>query len=105
MIGGGIGGLTAALVLNQAGIDVHVFEQAREFAELGVGLNLLPHATKVLAALGLQPMLDETGIRTGELIYANRFGQVVWRDGASTGARPGRTLRRQSLQAEAARTS
>jgi 2-polyprenyl-6-methoxyphenol hydroxylase-like FAD-dependent oxidoreductase len=80
VIGGGIGGLTTALALDRVGFDVHVFEQARELAELGVGLNLLPHATKVLAALGLQPMLDEAGIRPGELVYANRFGQVVWRE-------------------------
>lgn len=80
VIGAGIGGLTTALSLNRAGVEVHVFEQARELAELGVGLNLLPHATKELAELGLLPMLDEAGIRTGELIYANRFGQVVWRE-------------------------
>lgn len=80
IIGAGIGGLTLALSLNRAGIEVHVFEQARGFAELGVGLNLLPHATKELAELGLLPMLDETGIRTSELIYANRIGQVVWRE-------------------------
>lgn len=80
IIGGGIGGLTLALSLNRAGIDVHVFEQARAFAELGVGLNLLPHATKELAELGLLPMLDEAGIRTSELIYVNRIGQVVWRE-------------------------
>ena len=49
--GGGIGGLTTAVALHQAGIDVDVFEQASEVRELGVGINMLPHAVKELAAL------------------------------------------------------
>lgn len=84
--GAGIGGLTTALSLHELGIDVDVFEQARELAELGVGINMLPHATKELAALGLLPALDREGIRTRELIYANRFGQPVWRDLRGTAA-------------------
>ena len=80
IVGGGIGGLAAALSLHAAGIGCTVFEQVREPAELGVGINTLPHAIKELAALGLLPALDRAGIRTRELIYANRFGQVVWRE-------------------------
>ena len=78
--GGGIGGLAAALSLHQRGIDVEIYEQARELRELGVGINMLPHAIKELASLGLLPALDAAGIRTRELIYANRFGQTVWRE-------------------------
>lgn len=78
--GGGIGGLATALSLHQAGIACTVFEQVREPRELGVGINTLPHAIKELAALGLLDTLDRAGIRTRELIYANRFGQVVWRE-------------------------
>jgi 2-polyprenyl-6-methoxyphenol hydroxylase-like FAD-dependent oxidoreductase len=63
-----------------------VFEQVRELRELGVGINTLPHAIKELAALGLLPALDRAGIRTRELIYANRFGQVVWRELRGTDA-------------------
>ncbi|QIG50504.1 flavin-dependent oxidoreductase [Nordella sp. HKS 07] len=80
IIGGGIGGLVTALALHRAGIDVDIFEQSQELRELGVGINLLPHAVKELAALGLLPALDEAGIRTRELIYLNRHGQVVWRE-------------------------
>lgn len=65
---------------------MHVFEHARELGELGVGINLLPHATKALATLGLLPALDEAGIRTEELVYANRFGQVVWQEPRGTAA-------------------
>ncbi len=76
--GGGIGGVSAALSLHARGIECAVFEQAPEVSELGVGINTLPHAIRELAALGLLPALDRVGIRTGALIYANRFGQVVW---------------------------
>ncbi len=86
IVGGGIGGLAAALSLYQAGIGCEVFEQVRELRELGVGINTLPHAIKELAALGLLPELDRAGIRTRELIYANRFGQVVWRELRGTDA-------------------
>jgi 5-methylphenazine-1-carboxylate 1-monooxygenase len=86
IIGAGIGGLTAALSLHQAGLDVHVFEQSRELGELGVGINVLPHATRELAALGLLGALDHAGIRTRELVYATRLGQVVWREARGTAA-------------------
>ena len=86
IVGGGIGGLAAALSLHAAGIGCTVFEQVREPRELGVGINTLPHAIKELAALGLLPALDRAGIRTRELIYANRFGQVVWREPRGTDA-------------------
>ena len=78
--GAGIGGLTTALFLHDAGIDVEIFERADEVRELGVGINMLPHAVKELAELGLMPDLDAEGIRTRELIYANRFGQRVWEE-------------------------
>ena len=86
IVGGGIGGLATALSLHAAGIGCTVFEQVREPRELGVGINTLPHAIKELAALGLLPALDRAGIRTRELIYANRFGQVVWREMRGTDA-------------------
>jgi hypothetical protein len=70
--GGGIGGLTTALFLHKAGIEVEVFERAEDIRELGVGINMLPHAVKELAGIGLLGDLDARGIRTHELIYANR---------------------------------
>lgn len=78
--GAGIGGLTTALFLHSAGIEVEIFEGADTVRELGVGINLLPHAVGILAELGLLDALDAAGIRTRELIYANRFGQIVWRE-------------------------
>jgi 5-methylphenazine-1-carboxylate 1-monooxygenase len=78
VIGGGIGGFSAALCLHQQGIEVEVFEQADGIRELGVGINLLPHAVKELSELGLLERLDATGVRTKELIYCSRFGQRIW---------------------------
>ena len=80
VIGGGIGGFATALSLHAAGIECEVFEQSRSIRELGVGINLLPHATKELAELGLLEALDRVAIRTYELIYTNRFGQEIWRE-------------------------
>jgi 2-polyprenyl-6-methoxyphenol hydroxylase-like FAD-dependent oxidoreductase len=84
--GCGIGGLSAALMLHRAGIRVQLFEQAQEVRELGVGINLLPHAVKELAALGLLPALDRAGIRTRRLVYMTRLGQVVWEEPRGTDA-------------------
>ena len=78
--GGGIGGLTLALMLHKRGIPVRVFEQAGQIRELGVGINTLPVAIGELAELGLLPVLEQTGIRTRELVYLNKYGQEVWRE-------------------------
>ena len=78
--GGGIGGLTAALMLHARGIRATVFEQADTIRELGVGINTLPQAIAELAELGLLPALDAVAIRTHELHYLNRHGQEVWRE-------------------------
>jgi 2-polyprenyl-6-methoxyphenol hydroxylase-like FAD-dependent oxidoreductase len=84
--GCGIGGLTAALALHQVGIGVELFEQAQEVRELGVGINLLPHAVKELAALGLLPALDGAGIRPRRLVYLTRLSQPVWEEPRGTDA-------------------
>jgi 5-methylphenazine-1-carboxylate 1-monooxygenase len=71
--GGGIGGLTLALMLHKRGVKSVVYEQAAQIRELGVGINVLPHAIKELAALGLLAALDAAGVRTKELIYISRL--------------------------------
>ena len=80
IVGGGIGGLTTALMLHARGIQATVYEQATDVREVGVGINTLPHAIRELDGLGLLPALDATGIRTRELIYMNRHGQTVWQE-------------------------
>lgn len=76
--GAGIGGLTAALMLHARGIPCVVYEAAREVREIGVGINVLPHAIRELAALDLLPVLDRVGIRTRTLTYLTKHGQEVW---------------------------
>ena len=63
VIGGGIGGLTAAVALRQAGFEVDVYEQAPELTEVGGGINMAPNATRILRRLGLGPGLDREGVR------------------------------------------
>jgi 2-polyprenyl-6-methoxyphenol hydroxylase-like FAD-dependent oxidoreductase len=86
IVGGGIGGLTAALMLHSRGIACEVYEQADTIRELGVGINTLPHAIKELAEIGLLDGLDRVGIRTYELFYMNRIGQEIWREPRGTDA-------------------
>jgi 5-methylphenazine-1-carboxylate 1-monooxygenase len=80
VVGGGIGGLVTALMLQARRIDCEIYEQAEAVRELGVGINTLPHAIKELDQLGLLERLDAVGIRTFELFYTNRFGQEIWRE-------------------------
>jgi 2-polyprenyl-6-methoxyphenol hydroxylase-like FAD-dependent oxidoreductase len=78
--GGGIGGLTTALMLHAFGIKAEIYEQAPEIRELGVGINTLPQAIDELAKIGLLEELDKVAIRTNELYYLNRLGQEVWHE-------------------------
>jgi salicylate hydroxylase len=61
VIGGGIGGLTAALALSRCGFETHIFEQADALREVGAGLGISPNAFKVLRALGLEAALRTRG--------------------------------------------
>jgi 5-methylphenazine-1-carboxylate 1-monooxygenase len=80
IVGGGIGGLTTALMLHARGLDCELFEQSEQIRELGVGINTLPHAIRELAELGLLERLDDVAIRTAELFYLTRRGQQVWHE-------------------------
>lgn len=76
--GAGIGGLTTALMLHARGIPCRLFEAAREVREVGVGINILPHAIEELAGLDLLAALDRVAVRTSHLFYYTRSGQEVW---------------------------
>ena len=86
IIGGGIGGVTLALALHERGIPCRVFEAAPEIRPLGVGVNLLPHATGVLDGLGVLPALERIAIATKEAAYFNRFGQLIHTEPLGRGA-------------------
>src|ERR1700723_534158 len=78
--GGGIAGLTLALSLHQAGVPCRVYESAPEIGALGVGINLLPHATRLLCELGLEEDLARESVTTRESVFYNRFGQFIYRE-------------------------
>src|SRR6266481_4899109 len=75
VIGGGIGGLTAALSLRQAGFEVDVYEQASELTQIGGGINMGPNAARILRRLGLAAGLDREGVRP---LFTH---QRRWQDG------------------------
>lgn len=80
IIGAGIGGLTLGLMLERLGIACRIYEAASEVRPIGVGINLLPHASKELAALGLEAALADVAVTTKEIAYFNRFGQLIYRE-------------------------
>jgi salicylate hydroxylase len=63
VVGGGIGGLSAALSLLRAGFDVHLYEQARALGAVGAGVQISPNASRILHGLGLADELAATGVR------------------------------------------
>jgi 2-polyprenyl-6-methoxyphenol hydroxylase-like FAD-dependent oxidoreductase len=100
--GAGIGGLTLALALRRRGIACRVFEAASEIKAVGVGVNLLPHATRILAELGLEPALARSAVETAESHFYNRFGQLIYKEplGRRAGvAWPQFSIHRADLQA------
>lgn len=78
--GAGIGGLTTALCLHEQGFEVKVFEAVSALQPLGVGINVMPHASGVLHRLGLGDALDEMAIRTRAIEYRTRFGHLIQSD-------------------------
>ena len=75
IIGGGIGGLTAAASLLRAGFAVQVYEQAKTLGEIGAGINISPNASRILHRLGLVDALGKTGVKP------RTFDQRRWDDG------------------------
>lgn len=85
IVGGGIGGLTAALCLAEKGISSSVFEQSVDFTEIGAGIQLSPNCTRVLCQLGLDPLLAQTAFlptraeirnwKSGKLLSTSLLGK------------------------------
>ena len=75
IIGGGIGGLSAALHLLRAGLDVQVYEQASRISEIGAGIQISPNASRLLHRLGLRAAMDRIGV------FPQAVNQRRWDDG------------------------
>ena len=79
VIGGGIGGMALALSLHDAGFsDIRIFESGSASSELGVGINVLPHAVRELTELGLLETLESSAVATAELAYHSSHGVRIW---------------------------
>ena len=63
VVGGGIGGIAAAVALARAGIDVQVYEQAQQLAEVGAGVSLAPNGLRMLERLGVGEGIGRMGAR------------------------------------------
>jgi salicylate hydroxylase len=82
IVGAGIGGLTAALALRQAGFDAHVYEQTSVLREVGAGVAISPNAVKVLHKLGLAEVLRTVGV------VSDSMDSRDWQSGALLGRVP-----------------
>src|SRR5688572_4326308 len=60
VVGGGIGGLAAALALLRTGFDVRVYERSPAVSEAGAGIQLAPNCTRILHRLGVLPAIEAT---------------------------------------------
>ncbi len=84
VVGGGIGGLTAAIALRHHGIDVTVLEQAEVMAEIGAGIQIASNAAIVLREIGVEAAIRNVGVkplsydyrdlRTGKMLYQAPLG-------------------------------
>ncbi|MGH3193233.1 MAG: FAD-dependent monooxygenase [Streptosporangiaceae bacterium] len=86
VVGGGLGGLAAAVALARAGIDVRVYEQARRLTEVGAGVSLAPNGLRMLDRLGVAEGIERVGAR-----YA--AAQLLLSDGRPARHEPGEWIR------------
>lgn len=77
IVGAGIGGLSAAVALSEAGCDVCVYERAPELLPLGAGICMWPNGGMALTALGIADRLGETSPELRELVYRDASGTLI----------------------------
>jgi salicylate hydroxylase len=78
VIGGGIGGLAAALALLARGIDVEIHEQAPELKEVGAGIQISSNGTRVLYALGLERALKAVQVLPSRRVIRHWSTGETW---------------------------
>ena len=91
VVGGGIGGVAAALALTRAGIGVRVYEQAAELTEVGAGVSLAPNGLRVLERLGVGDTVARIGARHARTQLSLSDGSPASHE-PDQFARPGRNI-------------
>jgi 2-polyprenyl-6-methoxyphenol hydroxylase-like FAD-dependent oxidoreductase len=66
--------------LHKAGLPCRVYEAVSEIRAIGAGINILPHATRILSDLGLEDVLSQAGVLTKDAAFYNRFGQLIYNE-------------------------
>lgn len=98
IIGGGIGGLTAALAIHQAGFECEVFEQAPALHDVGAAIAIWPNATRILQRLNLfDKILERAGVME-EIRWVDQNGWLINRVSISDPQFPAVALHRADLQ-------
>jgi salicylate hydroxylase len=77
IVGGGIGGLTAALALRARGLDASVFEQAEAVGEIGAGVSIHPNAARLLKRIGLDDQLRKIGSPINGITLRSSKGEAI----------------------------
>ncbi len=79
VIGAGLGGATAAILLQQAGHDVAVYEQAPRLARIGAGIGLGPNVLRVMRHIGVMDEMMDIGIvQQSSLSRVWDTGEILW---------------------------
>ncbi len=86
VIGGGIGGLTAARALLRRGFEVHVYESSPELKEIGAGVALGPNAMKALRSLDLEDPVRAIGYQAGFQQLLTWKGRMISKTDGSVSA-------------------
>jgi 2-polyprenyl-6-methoxyphenol hydroxylase-like FAD-dependent oxidoreductase len=98
IIGGGIGGLTAALALRQAGYEPEIFEQAPALLDVGAAIAIWPNAMRVLNRLGVGEQVREHAGVMEEIRWLDQHGRSINRVRIATDSAPAVALHRADLQ-------
>lgn len=97
IIGGGIGGVAAAVALHRAGIQATVYERANELREVGAGMMLWPNATRILKAFGLLEKVAALSGQSQQFLVRSRTGTILMEIGLGHFDLPALCTRRSDL--------
>ena len=77
VVGGGIGGLSAAFALTRKGLNVRVLERSAEFGEVGAGIQIAPNCTRILGAYGLLDEAKRLGVLPAAMVMRDAVDGTV----------------------------